>query len=58
MNIRIEELLKEGGLTTQLYKGDFTQCNTNPDFGQFDAYRKSQEIFSHECLTQFIPDNK
>lgn len=56
MNTRVEELLTEGGLTSQLYKGSLAQCNVNPDFNQFDAYRKFQERFSYDCLVPYIPD--
>lgn len=58
MNTRVEELLKEGGLTSQLYAGKLGQCDTNPDFSKFDAYRKIQEGFSHDCIAPFIPDNR
>lgn len=58
MNTRVEELLKEGGLTSQLYKGNLTQCSPNPDFSQFDIYRESQEKFSYDCLSKYIPDNR
>lgn len=58
MNTRVEELLEEGGLTSQLYKGNLTQCHTNPDFSQFDIYRKSQEKFSYDCLAKYIPNKR
>lgn len=58
MNTRVEELLMEGGLTSQLYKGNLAQCHANPDFSQFDVYRKTQENFSHDCLAKYIPDNR
>lgn len=54
MNTRVEELLTNAELLSQLYTGDFSKCNPAPDFGKFDAYRTYQEAFSHRHLAQFI----
>lgn len=58
MNGRIEELLQASGLTEHVYRGNFTQSATQPDFTRFRAYRQREEHFSRKFLQRLLTAKK